>query len=226
MSKSVVDAVHSAHPELLARNTPDSNARFCALVVEALGPAQPGVAGSAQPGVAGWTLLSKSPGENGVTWSNGVRTSHDAIFRVDAFGRKVEGVDIIGGAHGDHDPPAAKAAYPVWGNIPSHDWRAGNVPVFLKDVPLVGTVPSQPRPVEPPPQPKPVDLQPVLSTIAALTAQVLELKARVTALEQRPAPTPAALRSHDGRFSLEMQGDGNLVIYENGVPIWASGTNR
>lgn len=31
--------------------------------------------------------------------------------------------------------------------------------------------------------------------------------------------------SCDDRFSLAMQGDGNLVLYSNGVPLWATGTN-
>lgn len=33
------------------------------------------------------------------------------------------------------------------------------------------------------------------------------------------------LSSCDGRFSFSMQGDGNLVLYMNGSPLWASNTN-
>jgi len=34
-----------------------------------------------------------------------------------------------------------------------------------------------------------------------------------------------AIRSDDGRFTLSYQGDGNLVLYQQGTPLWASGTN-
>ncbi len=34
-----------------------------------------------------------------------------------------------------------------------------------------------------------------------------------------------AVKSCDGRFTLAMQTDGNLVLYSFGVPMWASGTN-
>jgi hypothetical protein len=33
------------------------------------------------------------------------------------------------------------------------------------------------------------------------------------------------LRSGDGRFEFVYQGDGNLVLYQHGAAIWASGTH-
>ncbi|MGY4759560.1 hypothetical protein ACVNS2_08205 [Paenibacillus caseinilyticus] len=35
-----------------------------------------------------------------------------------------------------------------------------------------------------------------------------------------------SLKSQDGRFSLNMQTDGNLVIYQSGRAIWATGTDK
>jgi hypothetical protein len=34
-----------------------------------------------------------------------------------------------------------------------------------------------------------------------------------------------ALTSCDGRFTLAMQGDGNVVLYQGGTPLWHTGTN-
>ena len=34
-----------------------------------------------------------------------------------------------------------------------------------------------------------------------------------------------AVRSNDGRFEFVYQGDGNLVLYQHGTPLWASGTH-
>ncbi len=33
------------------------------------------------------------------------------------------------------------------------------------------------------------------------------------------------LTSCDGRFTLSMQGDGNLVLYQGGTPLWATSTS-
>jgi hypothetical protein len=36
--------------------------------------------------------------------------------------------------------------------------------------------------------------------------------------------TVTSVPSCDGRFTLTMQGDGNLVLYQGGTPLWASNT--
>lgn len=47
-----------------------------------------------------------------------------------------------------------------------------------------------------------------------------------------PTPVPVIItatdkiKSSNGRFLLTMQDDGNLVIYDKNVPIWASNTSR
>lgn len=131
MSQSLVNAVDSMYPSLLRTNTLVADAHFLYVACQALGPS--------------WRLLGKSGGENGYTWPNGVRTSHDAICQVNASGQKLQQVDIIVGA-GDGNPTS-----PSWGIIPSHEWRPSNLPVPLSDVPMPGSsVPTTP-PATPPP---------------------------------------------------------------------------
>lgn len=45
-----------------------------------------------------------------------------------------------------------------------------------------------------------------------------------TILPRHGLPLDHGVSSCDGRFLLLMQGDGNLVLYQNGSPIWNSGT--
>ena len=40
----------------------------------------------------------------------------------------------------------------------------------------------------------------------------------------RAGESLTALASHDGRFTLVYQGDGNLVLYATGAPLWDSQT--
>ena len=41
----------------------------------------------------------------------------------------------------------------------------------------------------------------------------------------REMPEGSFLQSGDGRFKMVVQGDGNLVVYQNNRPIWASNTS-
>ena len=128
MSYAIVSDVDERYPDLLQENTHETDAFFCYCACQALGP--------------DWYLLGKSGGEKGYTWPNGVRTSHDAICRVEG-GRMVEQVDIIAGA-GSGNPTG-----PSWGTIAPHLWRPSNQPVPLSDIEFDRVEP----PVEPPPQP-------------------------------------------------------------------------
>lgn len=217
MSQNVVNSVNDANPNLLRTNTPQGNGLFCAAVITVLGPAT--------PGKAGWALLGKSGGENGVTWPNGTRTSHDAIFQVDAAGQKVAGFDIISGAHGDKDGPATRPASPAWASIPPHDWRASNTPVYLQDIGMSMTPVPQPAP-PPTPAPAPVDLTPIKRRLDSLEEMVSLQADLIDRLTTQVSMLGTSSHLINGRFSLEMQGDGNLVIYENRDAIWSSETGK
>ena len=158
--QAVMDAVDAQYPHLLRANTHATDAEFLYRAVQALGPS--------------WRLLSKSGGENGFTWPNGVRTSHDAICQVNGTEQKVQCVDVITAA-GSGSP-----THPSWGDIPPSNWRPSNLPVKLSDVPAPGGTapPTNPPPANPPTNPAPVvNLQPVLDQIAALKAQIEALRA-------------------------------------------------
>lgn len=81
-------------------------------------------------------LLSKEDGENGYTWPNGIRTSHDAIAIPNG-----ERFDAIGSAGSTADKPT-----PTFKVIPPHEWRAHNVWVEHTDV---EGMPKPPEPEEP-----------------------------------------------------------------------------
>lgn len=71
-------------------------------------------------------LLSKDPGENGYTFPNGIRTSHDVIAWPNG-----ERVDIIQSA-GGHPAPGG----PAWGVIPPDQWRPANKWVDISSWPI------------------------------------------------------------------------------------------
>ena len=154
MSQQIVRGVDERYPDLLQTNTYKSCANFCVLVCEALGP--------------DWMLIRKSVGEKGYTWPNGVRTSHDAICRVDPSGRMVEQRDVIDGAAGD------SPAKPSWGNVPSHEWRPSNTPVELRETG------DRPQPNPEPPRPEPP--APTPPAQCACEAQMATLMANFGAL--------------------------------------------
>ena len=132
--KEVVNRVNSEFPHLLKWNSHSSCAEFLQRVVN-----QPELKAES------WGLLSKDPGENGFTWPNGQRTSHDAIALPNG-----ERVDIIesAGAH-------PQSGGPAWGVIPEYDedgnlqWRPNNVwvdisdwPQYISDAPTDATIVS------------------------------------------------------------------------------------
>jgi hypothetical protein len=134
MSQSIMNAVNQKYPDLLRANTHQTDTHFCYRACEALGPT--------------WRLLGKASHENGYTWPNGVRTSHDAICQVDGNGNKIQVVDVVVGA-GSGAPTG-----PSWGTIPPEHWRASNTPVELGQVPAPGGAGPSPDP-DPRPDPKP-----------------------------------------------------------------------
>lgn len=73
-----------------------------------------------------WGLLSKSEGEAGYTFPNGVRCSYDVIALPNG-----ERIDIISGGNG-HPAPGG----PSWGVIPPHEWRPNNVYTDISSWPL------------------------------------------------------------------------------------------
>jgi len=102
---AVVTDINAQYPQLLQTNTKEADAEFILRVVQAMPPAEK------------WGLLSKSNGENGYTWPNGIRTSHDAIAVPNG-----QRFDIIGGS----DNPG-HAASPTWNPIAPENWRPSNV---------------------------------------------------------------------------------------------------
>lgn len=109
---SVINGVAGSFQHLLDENTAESCAEFsyqCAVAMNAAYPDER------------WGLLSKSGGEHGYTWPNGVRTSHDVICRSDGTR-----ADIVTGA----DNPGVRAGT-SWSVVPG---RPGNVYVDLGDV--------------------------------------------------------------------------------------------
>lgn len=123
-----VTRVHDQRPELLRANTHASDAAFLYFVCQALGP--------------DWGLLSKSNGENGYTWPNGVRTSHDAIIHKTTQ----EVRDIIASA-GNGQPTS-----PAW--IGPQPKRESNTWTPLSAVPAPGGGSLPPPPPPPPPKPR------------------------------------------------------------------------
>lgn len=128
-SAQICVEVDAAHPELLNQNTHETCGMYLWHVCAAHNAEDP-----SRP----LGFLSKSDGENGYTWGNGVRTSHDAV----CFSDNGQRFDIIGGA-GDGSPNAA----PVWqGPQPE---RASNVyiPFTAVPAPSGGTAPVPTEPV-------------------------------------------------------------------------------
>jgi hypothetical protein len=120
---SYVSAVAAARGDLLARNDHESVARFTQCVLAALPEA--------------WDFLSKSAGENGYTWPNGVRTSHDVIVHR-ATGRQVD--VVANSASADGTPARA-----TWIPIDPAVYRPSNRPVAPACVPTaLCAVPARP----------------------------------------------------------------------------------
>ena len=69
----IVNDVAAAHPELLTRNTRASCAELLQWVIAALPRNEP------------WGYVAKSAGENGYTFSNGVRVAIDVIAWRDPY---------------------------------------------------------------------------------------------------------------------------------------------
>ena len=109
----VVNGVANQRPQLLAVNSHESVAQFT----------QCAIAGMPER----WDFLSKSAGENGYTWPNGVRTSHDVIVH------HVSGiqVDIVANSTSDDGTPGR----PTWIPIDPAVYRPSNTPVAPNAVP-------------------------------------------------------------------------------------------
>ena len=119
--EDVVNRVNQSHPELLKWNTTSSCAEFIQRVVN-----EPEMKSER------WGLLSKSDGEAGYTFPNGIRCSHDVIALPNG-----ERVDVIQSADGH---PVAGG--PTWQEIPEYDgngnlqWRPHNVWVDVSSWPI------------------------------------------------------------------------------------------
>lgn len=160
MSLQFAELVNTQNPELLEANTHQSCAYFLYKLCTLLGPE--------------WRLLSKTPGENGYTWGSGIRTSHDAICRVNPQGAKVECFDVISGAG---DP--GRAGRPAWMNIVPEHWRASNLPVRPQEA--LGEV-STPTPTPTPGLPPAVPPAPPSTPLATTQAQIAEIHAALPEL--------------------------------------------
>lgn len=128
---SALVQVDAAYPHLLQRNTYQTDTEYCYRVCQHLNNGN--LTGP-------WGLLSKSDGESGYTWSNGVRTSHDAIVNRDT-GLQVD--IIIAAGNG-------QATSPSWGEIERHLYRPHNKYVHLKDIPLASGGGGNVEPIKPP----------------------------------------------------------------------------
>lgn len=118
----VAKQVAAQRGDLLRTNTFATCAEFCRLTAVAINAAYPEAAAG---------LLSKSGGERGYTWPNGVRTSHDVIAfpdgrRVDVLGNASDGEIAQGGKGG--------VASVQWGEVPPSEWRPNNVWVPVANV--------------------------------------------------------------------------------------------
>ncbi len=200
-------AVAADRPELLRANTHQTDAHFLHFACQALG--------------TDWHLLSKSAGENGYTWPNGVRTSHDAIVRVDG-GQKAQVVDIIAAA-GSGSPTS-----PAWGDVPPNQWRASNVPVPLRDVPAPSGGTSEVPPPPPPPPPsacrfQATDLAVVLQRIDGLTSALVQVLHQQARDGQRLATLLTyAEEAVDEATKLQLQIEDVRNVVRQGIPV--SGT--
>ncbi len=112
---SVVARVNTAQPHLLRANTHAACGEFLQRVC-----AEP------EPRAERVGLLSKSPAENGYTFPNGTRTSHDVICWPNG-----ERVDIISSAGAAPAPGG-----PTWQVIPPSDWRPTNRWVDISGWPI------------------------------------------------------------------------------------------
>jgi hypothetical protein len=121
----IVRDVAAAHPELLTRNTRASCAEFLQRVIAALPRNEP------------WGYVSKSSGENGYTFSNGVRVAIDVIAYRDPYTQ----IDVLvnAAANDDNDPATSGSTSPDWRPIDPRLYRPGNVWVDPAIVPPLGT---------------------------------------------------------------------------------------
>lgn len=187
---SIVQRIDERYPHLLRSNTHQADAEFLQRVLLSM-PEE-------------WGFISKSDGENGYTFSNGVRVSHDAIFHR-ASGWQV---DIIAAA-GTGSP-----ASPAWGPIDPALHRPGNTFVSVGAVPPLGSDPVDPPPPPPPPSCR-FDVSEVLGMLRTLQSQQIVMLNEIAAIsrEQRVqaqltdrAATHAAQAkqfSEDGRKALD-----------------------
>jgi hypothetical protein len=113
--KFVVDRINQAFPWLLQYNAHASCGEFLQRVCN-----EPECTAERVG------LLHKDAGENGYTFPNGERTSHDVIAWPNG-----ERVDIIQSA-GGHPAPGG----PAWGVIPPDQWRPANVYVDVSSWPI------------------------------------------------------------------------------------------
>lgn len=133
--KAVVDAVAAQDfPWLFSSsqyNTHENCAKFLVAVCDKLAQQFP---------LEKWGLLTKNSGENGYTWPNGKRTSHDAICLPNG-----ERIDIVGAAGDTNLKPSTS-----WNVIPPEHWRPHNVWMDYREV-----VMDNPNPNPNPPNPNP-----------------------------------------------------------------------
>lgn len=126
---NIVETIAGEFPELFRQaqlNTHENCAMFLWRVCNRLAEEFP---------LERWGLLTKNHGENGFTWPNNIRTSHDAICLPNG-----ERIDIVGSA-GD----TTKIASPRWGVVPPEHWRPHNVWIDYLEVMMGG---NRPPPVD------------------------------------------------------------------------------
>ena len=88
-------------------------------------------------------LLTKNPGENGYTWPNKVRTSHDAVAIPNG-----ERFDLIGSAGDTTIRPSV-----TWKVVPKEEWRPHNVWIPHTKVASESGMPTTPQEPEMPSNP-------------------------------------------------------------------------
>jgi hypothetical protein len=113
---AIVQAVNAAYPHLLIYNTPAACGEFLQHLVKAL------------PAGERWGLLSKSDGEGGYTFPNGVRTSYDYVSVPEG-----DRIDVIASAAGGDQ---GYVGGPSWVPAAEHEWRPNNVWVDISGWPL------------------------------------------------------------------------------------------
>lgn len=124
--KDIVERVNREYPHLLQYNTASACCEFLQKLVKAL------------PANERWGLLSKSEGEGGFTWPNGVRTSYDYVTVPQG-----DRIDVIASAAGHN---LGIPGGPAWVPAKEHEWRPSNTyvdisgwPTYTSDAPTEGT---------------------------------------------------------------------------------------